>query len=58
MISDNMNEGNPAGEEHHQFVEVIHDYKYENKGQKYVLQKGEILMVHNHTTDIWWQVCI
>lgn len=53
-----MNEGNPAEEEHHQFVEVIHDYKYENKGQKYVLQKGEILMVHNHTTDIWWQVCI
>lgn len=50
-----MNEGNPAGKEHHQFVEVIHDYKYENKGQKYVLQKGEILMVHNHTTDIWWQ---
>lgn len=53
-----MSEGSPTGEKLEEYVEVLLDYEYEDRGHTYSMSKGETLMVLKHSNNVWWQVGI
>ena len=53
-----MSKGSPTGEKLEEYVEVLLDYQYEDRGQTCSMFKGETLMVLKHSNHVWWQVGI
>ncbi|KAG0722309.1 Rho GTPase-activating protein 12 [Chionoecetes opilio] len=51
-----MSEGSPPREKLEDYVEVLLDYQYVDRGQAYTISKGETLMVLKRSNNVWWQV--